>query len=85
MVKFQKSQFQGQRVDLDGATFEECTFRDCVMVYRGGPVMVMDRCTFDENTRWVFEDAAGRTVALLRGIYQSDEGGKALVLGVLEA
>jgi hypothetical protein len=85
MIKYKSSQFQGQRVMVDGATFEDCTFRDCVMVYRGGPSPVMDHCTFDDSTRWAFEEAAGRTVALLKGIYQTDAGGKALVLETLEA
>ena len=52
-------------VETDGNQYESCTFNDCKLVFRGGPIPVMNNCQFNGGG-WFFEDAAGRTVSLIK-------------------
>ena len=56
--------FEGARVELGGAPYHHCTFRQCLMVIDGRPVE-LDGCTFD-NCSWTFEGAAGNSIAMLK-------------------
>jgi hypothetical protein len=61
------------RVILDNVTFEHCRFRSAVLVYRGGHPPTVRNCTF-ENVSFEFEDAAGRTLALLQAMSSTSSG-----------
>jgi hypothetical protein len=61
-------QFKGQTIVIDGKTFDGVKFTDCTLVYRGGQPPNLIRCTFS-GVRFVFDDAAGRTLALMRHLY----------------
>lgn len=50
--------FIDTKVTLDNNWFENCTFRNCDIIYTGGPTET-SACYF-ENVRWVFEGVAGR-------------------------
>ncbi|GGC91256.1 hypothetical protein [Chelatococcus reniformis] len=59
--------FQQVRVDIDGVQFVNCTFDSCALIYRGGPLPMFTNCTFS-NPQFAFDDAAKRTVTLLRSM-----------------
>lgn len=73
--------FSHETVDLDGAVFEDCEFRDCRMVYSGGQAPVFSRCKF-HGCDWKFEDAAARTLAQLKLVWAL--GGKAPVQALIK-
>lgn len=67
MARFQDKEFRQTTEVIDGNTYERCTFLDCTIVYRGGPIPIFTGCNLNRCT-WLFEDAAKRTIALLKGI-----------------
>lgn len=58
---------------LDGGRFENCRFRKAVLVYRGGPPPSIDGCSF-EGVSFRFDDAAARTLALLKAMSAPSSG-----------
>lgn len=73
--------FNHETVYLDGDAYADCTFETCRMVYSGGELPHFDNCRF-ENCEWKFEDAAGRTLNLLKVIW--GVGGKAPVQAMIK-
>ena len=65
-------------VVLDGGDFEQCEFDGCKMIYKGGEMPKLQRCSFTRCT-WHLEDAARRSILFLRSIYHSGPGGRELV------
>jgi hypothetical protein len=79
MATYKDHQFSNEPVELDGNKFEGCTFAKCKLVYRGSTPPGLSRCRFDDCS-WEFDDAAGRTVAFLRGLYHGmGDAGRRLV------
>ena len=72
--------YNHETIALDGETFENCEFRDCRMVYAGGTPPVFTGCAF-HGCDWRFDEAAGRTLAYLKLLWQAD---KATVQGVIK-
>jgi hypothetical protein len=60
--------YSSERVVLDGKHFEDCSFDTCTLVYRGGVPPNFVRCEF-AAPRFVFEEAAQRTIQLMSAIY----------------
>ena len=60
-------------VRLDGGTFRRCRFHKAVLIYSGGEPPTIEACTFDGAT-FEFAGAAGRTLALLKGMARSSSG-----------
>jgi len=58
--------FTGEKVKLDGTRFENCIFKNCDILYSGGPAETSS-CYF-ENVRWIFEGAAGTIVTVMQGL-----------------
>ena len=58
--------FIGTRVKLDNTRFENCTFKNCDIIYDGGPAETSS-CYF-ENVRWIFQGAAGTVVQVMQGL-----------------
>ena len=73
--------FNHETVLLDGEAFEACEFRDCRMVYAGGAPPSFKSCRFDACD-WRFDEAAGRTLAYLKVIW--NVGQKATVQGLIK-
>jgi hypothetical protein len=57
--------FNHETITLDGESFADCEFRDCRLIYRGGPAPNFNDCRFD-GCEWRLEDAAAHTLALLK-------------------
>ena len=73
--------FNHETVTLDGEEFSDCEFRDCRMVYAGGPPPVFQSCRFDD-CEWKFEGSAANTLAYLKVVWAV--GGKAPVQGLIK-
>jgi len=58
--------FIDTKVTLDNNRFENCTFRNCDIIYAGGPTET-SACYF-ENFRWIFEGVAGTVVHVMQGL-----------------
>jgi hypothetical protein len=58
--------FRGQKVSPHGNRFENCTFKDCDILYSGGSAETSS-CYF-KNVRWIFEGAAGTIVTVMQGL-----------------
>lgn len=79
MARFQDQEFRQTTEVIDGNTYERCKFVECKIVYRGGPIPIFSGCNL-ERCAWVFEEAAKRTIALLKGINSGmGPGGRQLV------
>lgn len=83
-MKYQNRTFQNAREVIDGNEYEGCIFRNCRMVYRGGPLPKFSSCNF-ENPQYFFEDAAERTILLLKAMYHSGDWGKQLIDATIES
>lgn len=59
--------FEKRAVHLDGEHFMDCEFRECDLIYSGGEVPAFSGSNFDD-CRWLFADAAERTLAYVRTI-----------------
>jgi len=57
--------FESISIPVDNRRFEKCTFVNCVIVYRGGPVEVSN-CRFEGVTKWEFLDCAATTVLAMK-------------------
>jgi hypothetical protein len=65
MAVFKNKTFTRETIVLDSNEFHGCTFNECHLTYRGGPIVFKAdafRC------HWVFEGAAQNTIGLLRYI-----------------
>jgi hypothetical protein len=58
--------FSGTRVTLDNVRFENCVFKNCDIIYSGGPAETSAR--YFENVRCVFEGQAGTIVHVMQGL-----------------
>ena len=73
MTKIANKSFNNVTEILDGRVFENCSFTNCSIVYRGGTLPVWANCQFTE-CRFGFEDAAERTLNFLRLMYHGCPG-----------
>ncbi|SRR5713226_5568637 len=69
MGVFENNSFKGQVIHVDGHRFVGNHFQDCVLIYGGGPLHMVDNVL--NNVQWKFVDAAARTVSLISSLYQS--------------
>jgi hypothetical protein len=71
-IRYADQTLTGQ-ILLDGCTFERCRFEGAVLIYRGGTPPVIAGCAFD-RVNFQFQDAAGRTLALLQAMSAPSSG-----------
>lgn len=67
MAKHSGATFKGQRLVIDGESYEGCTFENCTLVYRGAALPAFNRCTFNPP-RFTFEDEADNTLSFLKSL-----------------
>lgn len=63
-----KEEFADMRINLDGGTYEGCTFRNCTLLYSGLLPVSLNKCFF-ENCVWDFIGPAGNALAFMRDLY----------------
>lgn len=73
-------EFEDEDVILDFSRFENCSFKNCKIIFHGqGPVELIQN-TFDESCRYELAGPAAATVNYLRSVYSpTNMGGKELV------
>jgi hypothetical protein len=69
---------ENQTLILDGNEFVHCELRHCTLIYKAQDAVKLEHCHL-VGCRWQFEDAALRTVTLLKGLYLSGQHGKEVV------
>lgn len=84
MNKFIASQFIDESIKLDGNHFENCTFTNCEIVFKGTSVFNLVGCRFN-HCRWKFEGPAANTMNFLKIMYKEmGEFGKQMVEATFE-
>jgi hypothetical protein len=63
--------FEGTQVELDGEQYTNCTFTDCVFVYKGTSRVVLDKCTIDPSCRFLPQAEAANTMVTLSGLLKT--------------
>jgi transcriptional regulator with XRE-family HTH domain len=71
-MKITNQEFVNDDVEIDGNSFEGCTFRKCKMIFRARAGVSMSQCGFFD-VEWVFLDSAQLTASFLRVL--TDGGG----------
>jgi hypothetical protein len=82
--KFTDKTFTGASVELDNHEFRNCTFRDCKLVYAGGPPPTLDTCDFG-NSQFNFHGPAANTIAFLKAMTTPRSGMQLLVREIFPA
>ncbi len=67
---------------IDGVTFVDCEFKNAQLVFKGVQPPSFVNCRFTQS-RFVFEDNAGTTVNLLRGMLRPETGMRGFVTGMM--
>jgi hypothetical protein len=71
-------EFTSSNIVIDDAEFENCTFTDCTLLYRGGAFSLRGN-KFLGEMRFLMDGPAANTLDLLRLLYASGEYGAATV------
>ena len=83
MAEYHGKHFENTTEELDGNKYDMCTFSGCTCIYRGGAIPIFSGCRLD-RCEWRFEDAARRTLDLLRGMYSGmGPGGRQLIEAII--
>ncbi len=64
------------RICLDGASFYECRFQRCRLIFSGLLPVTLEGCTFD-NCSWEFSGPAQNTLSFMTMLYT--QGAKDLI------
>ena len=66
------------RVSLDDNLYEDCSFVECQLIYRGHSLPGLSKCRFDA-TNFTLADEAENTLRFLADLSQVQNGGRELV------
>jgi len=66
---------------VDGKNYEDCTFKQSTLIFKGGAIPNMTRCNFT-NCDWQFQDAAARTLLFMSNLYHG--GAKHVIDGFVQ-
>jgi hypothetical protein len=83
MAVHNQKTFANQEVVLDGNEFHGCELRHCNLIYKAQDVVKLEHCHLVGCT-WQFEDAALRTVTMLKGLYRTGRAGKEVVEAIFQ-
>lgn len=78
-----KVHLENQTLILDGEDYVDCELRHCTLVFKAHRPVRLERCHLIGCT-WQFEDAALRTVEMLKGLYMSGPAGRQVVQTIFE-
>lgn len=70
MAAYKDHLFEGERVEICGNEFVDCTFRGCTIYFDASAAARIEGCDFHHNCHWHFGDAPLRTVQMLSLIWQ---------------
>jgi hypothetical protein len=80
---YQDRNFNGERIELHGKAFHNCTFTDCELVFDGDRPPTFSDNRFVDSV-FVITGAGARTLYLLSNIYHAGEGGREVVEHLFE-
>ncbi len=84
MMRFISSTFKNTTVDLDGSHYENCTFQNCDIRFRGTALFGLVGCKF-ESCKWSLDGPAANTIQFLRLMYKDmGDFGKQMVEATFE-
>lgn len=75
---------ENQTLILDGSEFVHCELRHCNLIFKAHDTVKFEHCHLI-GCSWQFEDAALRTVAMLKGLYLSGPHGKEVVEAIFRS
>lgn len=78
-MNFKKKTFKNEPVNLNGNSFDHCTFNNCELIFNGVGSVGLTNSTFN-NCRWTFNGPAADTVAFMKALYSMGGGGKDLIV-----
>jgi hypothetical protein len=67
VTTYTQQTFTGQRIVIDGHRYENCTFKNCDVVFQGGPPPNFLNCHFDAP-QFSFDGPAASTVLFIRSL-----------------
>lgn len=70
-MDYHQTVFDGGEVQLDGNSFDGCTFKDTVIAYDGGPVAIVG-CTFTGSGEWRFGGDLATGLEMLGRLFLGD-------------
>lgn len=73
--------FHNRKIILDGNEYDGCHFDSCELIYEGGVVPIIKRCTI-VNCKFVFNGAADRTLDFMGMLWEM--GGYSVVDGIVD-
>jgi hypothetical protein len=77
-MNYRDERFSGERIELHGKSFHDCTFEGCELVFDGDrPPTMRDNRYVD--TVFVFTGAATRTLYMLSNIFHAGDGGREVI------
>jgi hypothetical protein len=72
-MEFKNETFGVEVVELDGNTFDGCTFNGTILVIGGTDVFSLTNCTFN-GFKFAFQGASAQTVNVLGSLYKGGFG-----------
>lgn len=79
MATYKDASFENLQLVLEGEEFIRCKFDKCVLTYSGGPLPMLNGCSFNESN-FVLDGPAAKTINFLIGMYHG--GMKDVVEGI---
>lgn len=77
-----RDQVLSGEVEIDGATFVNCEFKNARLVFRGGTPPNFNNCRFTQSN-FAFYDSAANTLNLLRAMAPQETNMRSVVLGLI--
>jgi len=78
MAVYKNQTLENQTLILDGNEFHHCEIKNCTLVFKAHEMVKLEHCRIGGCT-WEFEDAALRTVLMLKGLWVSGHSGREVV------
>lgn len=69
MIKRKSKTYESETVLLDGHSFENCTFKNCTLEFRGTDAVSLVGNNI-QNCQWSLSGPAALTISFLKGLYQ---------------
>ncbi|HEV3259336.1 MAG TPA: hypothetical protein VG013_20890 [Gemmataceae bacterium] len=83
MAVYRKKAIESQTLILDGNEYVDCELKDCNLIYKAHEPVKLEHCRLI-GCSWEFEDAALRTISLLKGLWLSGHNGKEIVEAIFK-
>ena len=75
--------FRNATIQLDGNSFQKCTFTSCRLVFSGYMLVQIDHCEFDDDVAWSFAGPASTTIEFMKALYAG--GAKQVIENTFQA